>query len=316
MTKKALLAIDGGGIRGIIPLCALVALEQQIGKPAREVFSFMSGTSTGAIIVGALAQGMPASQVLEMYRSIGGKAFQFDLWGFISSLASYRYRSQRLKEIFEPYLAGVPLNGLPVDIMIPATRVSDGKLWYFVRDNEANSQTTGNLKLLDCVVASAAAPTFFDPWEVPTIGACVDGGVGVAGNPVYQMCTEAFYYAPEGRYAPENSIIVSLGTGYIDAIAKPANIIDWVHFVVGELLEAPAEQQTAITQRHFGDRGAVVYRFNPKMPRDIGMDDVKAIPELIEIGRVLAQGLNWADMLSGLSSDMRVPARPTRRNLP
>ncbi len=53
MTKKALLAIDGGGIRGIIPLCALVALEQQIGKPAREVFSFMSGTSTGAIIVGA-----------------------------------------------------------------------------------------------------------------------------------------------------------------------------------------------------------------------------------------------------------------------
>jgi hypothetical protein len=43
---------------------------------------------------------------------------------------------------------------------------------------------------------------------------------------------------------------------------------------------------------------------------------VKAIPELIEIGQVLAQGLNWADMLSGVSSDMRVPTRPTRRNLP
>jgi hypothetical protein len=314
MTKKALLAIDGGGIRGIIPLCALVAMEKQIGKPAREVFSFMSGTSTGAIIVGALAQGMPAAQVLEMYRTIGGNAFQFDLWGFIGSLASFRYRSQRLKEIFEPYLGGVPLNGLPVDIMIPATRVSDGKLWHF---GATRGQLADHRNLAaDCVVASAAAPTFFDPWDVPTIGACVDGGVGVAGNPVYQMCTEAFYYNPEGRYAPENSIIVSLGTGYIDTIAKPANIIDWVNFVVGELLEAPAEQQTAITQRHFGDRGAIVYRFNPKMPRDIGLDDVKAIPELIEIGRVLAQGLNWTDMLSGVSSDMRVPARPSRRNVP
>lgn len=316
MTKKALLAIDGGGIRGIIPLCALVELERQIGKPCREVFSFMSGTSTGAIITGALSQGMPAVQVLEMYERIGAKAFVFDTWGFITSLASFRYRSRRLAELFQPYLGDGPLNALPLDIMIPATRVSDGKPWYFVRDNEANARTTGNLKLLDCVVASAAAPTFFDPWNVPGIGPCVDGGVGVAGNPVYQMCTEAFYYTPAGRYSPEESIIISLGTGYIDVKAAPANIIDWVQFVVGELLQAPAEQQTQVAQRHFGERGAIVYRFNPKMPRDIGLDEVKAIPELVQIGKVLAQGLNWADMLSGLSSDMRVPARPARRNLP
>lgn len=315
MTKKALLAIDGGGIRGIIPLCALVELERQIGRPAREVFSFMAGTSTGAIITGALSCGMAAAKVLEMYQEIGPKAFVLDVWGFASSLASFRYRSRRLAEIMQPYLGDLPLNALPVDVMIPATRVSDGKLWYFVRDNDANAQTTGNLKLLDCVTASAAAPTFFDPWDVPTVGPCVDGGVGVAGNPVYQMCSEAFFYTPPGKYAPADSVIVSLGTGYVDTRAAPANIIDWVEFVVGELLRAPAEQQADITERHFGDQGAIVYRFNPKMPRDIGLDEVKAIPELIQIGKVLAQGLNWADMLSGATVDLRVSARPQRRSL-
>ncbi|MBX7214974.1 MAG: patatin-like phospholipase family protein [Thermoflexales bacterium] len=315
MTKKALLAIDGGGIRGIIPLCALVEMERQINKPAREVFSFLAGTSTGAIIIAALSQGMPAAQVLDMYVKIGPQAFRFDLLHFLGSLASYKYRSAGLAEIMQPYLGVAPLNALPVDIMITATRVSDGKAYYFVRDNEANSQTTGNLRLLDCVVASAAAPTYFDPWNVPTIGPCVDGGVGVAGNPVYQMCTEAFYYTAPGRYAPENSVIISLGTGYVTAMAAPHNMVDWVKFVIGELLESPAEQQTQITQRHFGERGAVVYRFNPQMPRDIGMDNVKAIPELVQIGKVLAQGLNWADMLAGVTADLRVPPRPQSRNL-
>ena len=78
MAKKALLAIDGGGIRGIIPLCALLELEKQTGKPARETFSFISGTSTGAIITGGLAVGMPVTQLLDMYQQLGPQVFRKD----------------------------------------------------------------------------------------------------------------------------------------------------------------------------------------------------------------------------------------------
>ncbi len=61
MARKRILAIDGGGIRGILPLCALVELERQLGQPAREFFSFMAGTSTGSIISGGLSLGLKCS---------------------------------------------------------------------------------------------------------------------------------------------------------------------------------------------------------------------------------------------------------------
>jgi patatin-like phospholipase/acyl hydrolase len=94
--------------------------------------------------------------------------------------------------------------------------------WYFVRDNPNNSGCTGRLGLADCATASAAAPTYFEPWTVredpaerpprcERVGTLVDGGVGVVGNPVYRACVEAFYFA--AGYEPEETTTVSLGTG-------------------------------------------------------------------------------------------------------
>jgi len=42
-----ILAIDGGGIRGIIPAVVLAAIEKQSGKPICELFDLIAGTSTG-----------------------------------------------------------------------------------------------------------------------------------------------------------------------------------------------------------------------------------------------------------------------------
>jgi patatin-like phospholipase/acyl hydrolase len=66
--KKSILSIDGGGIRGIIPASTLVALEQQLGKPVRDCFDFVAGTSTGALIAAAVAAGVPATQILNIYK--------------------------------------------------------------------------------------------------------------------------------------------------------------------------------------------------------------------------------------------------------
>lgn len=297
MTKRAILSIDGGGIRGIIPLCALVELERQLGKPAREVFSFMAGTSTGAIITGGLAVGMSAERMLELYQTLGRAVFKFDLWGFITSLGSFRYRSTPLAALLERHIGHITLNELPTDVLLTAMRVADGKPWYFVRDNPANSGVTGKLRLVDCITASAAAPTFFEPYDVPGIGRCVDGGVGIAGNPVYQSCVEAFYYTPEGMYVPADCFIISLGTGYSPAAAAPSNLLQWVTWIIGELLMTPADQQTELVLRHFVTAGTT--RINPPLLKDIGMDDVGATAELLRIGRDMAAQLDWKAILEG-----------------
>src|SRR5947208_2018292 len=67
MRIRRILSIDGGGIRGIIPASALVKLEQQLGRPVRECFDFVAGTSTGALIAAAVAAGIPATRILEIY---------------------------------------------------------------------------------------------------------------------------------------------------------------------------------------------------------------------------------------------------------
>ncbi|MCL4506274.1 MAG: patatin-like phospholipase family protein [Chloroflexi bacterium] len=304
MPKRALLTIDGGGIRGILPLCALIELEKQLQKPARDVFALMAGTSTGAIICGGLARGLSAQKLLELYQKLGHEVFRFDLVSFALDLGSFRYRIKPVFDLLQRYLGDAILNELPVDIMVSATRVSDGKPWYFVRDNPSNSGSTGSLRLVDCITASVAAPTYFEPYEVPGIGVCVDGGVGIAGNPVYQACVEAFYYTPASTYAPADTYVVSLGTGVMPNGGMPHNLIDWVNWVVGEFQDIPAEQQTELVMRHFQTAGTT--RINPPLPRNIAMDDSSAVDELIRIGREFAAHLNWKAILEG---QMALPPR-------
>src|SRR6266702_3951735 len=69
MAQRHILSIDGGGIRGIIPALALLKLEQLQNKPARETFSFVAGTSTGALLASAIAAGIPAARIVEIYKT-------------------------------------------------------------------------------------------------------------------------------------------------------------------------------------------------------------------------------------------------------
>ena len=304
MQKKVILSVDGGGIRGIIPLCALIELERQTGKPTREVVSLVAGTSTGAIIAGALAMGLSATRVLALYQEAGPSIFRMDYLNWVISGFSYRYKTKPMADLIRKYLNSDPiLNESPIDIMLTSTCVEDGKNWYFVRDNPGNAKSTGKLKLVDCITASAAAPTYFEPWPVAGIGACVDGGAGVASNPVYQAAVEAFYYTSPA-YTPDHSVIISLGTGFYPSKNSPHNIVDWLKFTIGELLEAPSTQQNAIVYRHFPE--AHSYRWNPQLPREIDMDAVSEIPALIEIGTKMAQPLNWKAMLNGTGTDHKV----------
>src|ERR687886_2443019 len=75
MPRRYLLSIDGGGIRGIIPAVALAKLENTTGQPARHTFSFVAGTSTAAIIAAAIAAGIPATRIVDLYVNRASEVF-------------------------------------------------------------------------------------------------------------------------------------------------------------------------------------------------------------------------------------------------
>jgi patatin-like phospholipase/acyl hydrolase len=308
MARRYLLSIDGGGIRGIIPATVLVKLETQTGRPARETFHFLAGTSTGAIIASGLAAGIPAQQILDVYLTRSDEVFPQRPWNGLKRIfLGYVYSIRKLRQVIAEESGEAEdwvVNDSPVDLLVTAKRIRDGKPWYFVKDTPQNSGRTGRLPLVDCVTASAAAPTYFRPWTIPEptpppgeepVGELVDGGVGVAGNPVYQACVEAFYFTD--KYDPAETTIVSLGTGRSElAEETPGWLYEWVQWLIAELLRSPGEQQTEIVQRHFPD--STFHRIDIELEESIGMDEVGKIDELKVAGEKLAAETDWDAILA------------------
>jgi hypothetical protein len=74
-------------------------------------------------------------------------------------------------DVLGPVARGWSLNDSPIDLLITANGVPSGNVWYLVRDNPRNAGCTGRLGLVDCTTASAAAPTYFEPWTIEELGA-------------------------------------------------------------------------------------------------------------------------------------------------
>ncbi len=296
---KRILSIDGGGIRGIIPACTLVALEQTTGTLTRECFDYVAGTSTGALIAAAVAVGIPAAQILEIYTDRSKQIFTpGPPVSTVKRLtAGYMYNPANIQKVLKSVFgasANWTLNDSPIGLLITAKDI-DTHPWYFTRDNPKNAGTTGKLGLIDCAVASASAPTYFKPWAVEMNGlqtTLVDGGVGVTGNPVYEACVEAFYY---DYFTPADTKVVSLGTGYFPASGKtPCGLLGWLGWTVDTLLDAPEDQQTEIVNRHWP---GIMKRFDWKLPQKIDMADTGSIDLLVSFGTQAAAGMDWKSIL-------------------
>jgi patatin-like phospholipase/acyl hydrolase len=318
MATQRILSIDGGGIRGIIPASALIRLEAVTGQPTRDTFSLLAGTSTGALLAGGLAAGIPAASLRDLYVRRGPDVFRKIplVTPLLRIVRGWMYDTDKLHAVIREELgaqAVAPLNALPVDVFLTALSVPGGKPWYFVKAHPKNSGRTGGLPLADCVTASAAAPTYFHPWTIANdpasppatpIGPLVDGGVGVVANPAYEACEEAFVF--HDAYTPEDTTLVSLGTGTASPEGRrvPGWLLPWIPWILGEFLDEAAQQQLRLVQRHFPLAG--LYRINTTLPRPIGQDDVGRVPDLVRYGDELAARIDWDAILAGTDETFRL----------
>ncbi len=319
---RTILSIDGGGVRGIIPLACLVRLESRLGRPCREIFDMAAGTSTGAVIAAGIALGVSARGLLSLYRELATEAFQrLPWWQVVLNRGNHRYHVDFVARLLTEMGAHLPLNSLPLDVMITAKNTRTGRTDFFVRDQEDNAHLWGDLPLRDTVLASIAAPTYFPPHQTryhEMDYVWVDGGVGVAGNPCYQAAVEALHYGG-GRYTPGETRMLSFGTGRLPhpIDAPRASIIDWGFWVLDELLEDSADWQTYITRREYGQSGRLDFRryqldlsarvmaelgvdVPPRVDLSkIGMDAAWAVDLLERIGRAFADRIDF-DAPAGL----------------
>jgi patatin-like phospholipase/acyl hydrolase len=293
------LSINGGGLRGIIPCSVLVSLEQQTGKLTREIFSYVAGTSTGALLAAGIAAGIPASELLTVYTTRSKDVFTPTcLIADAKRVADgYMYDPANLRTVLTNVFgsaAAWTMNDCPIGICISAT-AANGHDWFFARDGARNARTTGAVKLIDAAVASACAPTYFDHWPLTVDGqalAFFDGGTGGLANPSYQACVEMFEH---DSLVAGQTRLVSLGTGfYPGSNTPPKGLIATISWATDTLVDTSEDWVDRAVQRQWP---GVQQKFDWQLTSDIPMDDLAGIPALEAAGKTAAASIDWNQVL-------------------
>src|SRR5829696_3388206 len=196
------LAIDGGGIRGLIPALVLAEIERRTGRRIADLVDMIAGTSTGGILACALGKPdpLPAAEVASLYVEEGPRIFDRSLLKQITSLGGYldeRYSDKGLVRALEGYLGDTPMSAATVPLLLTAYD-TEARAIHLLRSEGEHSGAT----MVQAAHATSAAPTYFEPVRLDG-ATLIDGGV-FAINP--SLCAFA-------EVGGSLDLLLSLGTG-------------------------------------------------------------------------------------------------------
>jgi uncharacterized protein len=247
------LAIDGGGIRGLIPALVLAEVERRTGRRTAEMFDLIAGTSTGGILACALSRrgddGKPmysAEDLSQLYISEGPKIFDQSLlkkFTSVGGLIDEKYDDSGLNAALQAYLGDARLKDALADVLLTAYDIHD-RFAFFFRSARARTDEAYDFSLVDAARATSAAPTYFEPIEVTDAAGArtyplVDGGI-YAVNPA--MCA----YAEVAAEGQELTVLASLGTGkhtkqYEFSDVKGWGKIEWVQPLIDMVFDGVSD---------------------------------------------------------------------------
>ena len=233
---KRILALDGGGIKGLLSLQFLKRIEQILAARSTspdefrlcDYFDLVGGTSTGAVIAAGLAKGYTVGYLERMYQELGQSIFQ-PSW-FRKGLFRAKFDVEPLRKVLDREFGDITLGDerLRTGLAIVTKRLDTGSPWivhnnprgrYYKHRPGGTAVPNKDYRLAQIVRASTAAPHYFDGEEISVAegvtGAFVDGGVSPHNNPSLQLLLLATLdgYAYQWPTGADELLIVSIGTG-------------------------------------------------------------------------------------------------------
>jgi hypothetical protein len=284
--KNVAIAIDGGGIRGVIVTRALTLLEKELGQPVNRIFRLAAGTSTGSIISAGIGAGLTAGQMHELYVTLGDVIFRKTLQSQSWLLFKYRYPLGPIAAALKEHIGDKKMGDFwsatpPTDVVITAYDLVDNRT-RFIKPWKAEYE---NWSAITAVLASSSVPTFFPPVE----GRYVDGGVGAYANPCYITAFEAVNCL---GWDPAETTLLSFGTGHFPTGLQPGQATrfwpwQWLDPILGAFLQSTYDQQVQVVGTLFP--GLDFRRFQVTLRENIGMDAADQMARLVEYGDELGQ---------------------------
>lgn len=318
-----ILAIDGGGVRGIIPARILVELERKLRQRTgnedvrvADYFDLIAGTSTGGILTclylypesSTSRPRYSAQEALNLYLRNSARIFSIPTFHRLCSangLNDERYPSAGLEAVLGEYFGDVCLSQLLKPCLITSYDIRRRRAMLLTQ-HDAARRPSRDFRLVDVARATSAAPTYF---EVAYIRSrtnvsypLIDGGV-FANNPT--LCAYAEARTLFQRRAADMAIL-SLGTGAVRKAypyeeAKDWGAVGWVRPLVDIMLSGASETVDYECHLAFDAVGvpdqylridADLERLPPRTTCDLDNADPDNLAGLEELGAEAADRMN------------------------
>jgi uncharacterized protein len=273
-----ILSLSGGGYRGLFSAVILEELERLAGEPLANKFDLIAGTSVGSILASAVAKEIPTEDLPPLFTEHGKEIFDRRklfgaLWGGLAS----RYRANALRELLEheDRLSSTTFNDLKHRLIIPTVNLSKGGPQYFKTQHHPRFSQDGRRQVVEAVLASSAAPTYF-PVHKFEDNRYADGGL-IANSPLLAAIHEAVYLL---KVPPENVHAISIGTMGSRLTIDPkmrlgAGLLQWNKKLVEMPMAAQEDMQDYMAGHVIEDRLIKLDRIQTKQQSNrLGLDSV------------------------------------------
>lgn len=291
-----ILSIDGGGLRGIIPVLVLKEIERRTGKRIADLFDMVAGTSTGGLITCALVVSddgktskYSLSDIEKVYTDRGKEIFPQKGWfkklvSDITSLKSPKYSPDGLQKVLTDMFGQKRITDCIRPIFVTSFDLYNNEALLF-KYRHAINDPASNALLIDVCRATSAAPTYLPAYDMNYEGkrrVCVDGGIYM-NNPSVGAMVEVVKYHQDPPYnlpvlGLDNASVLSLGTGhYTPEIARQNvegwGLLDWAGRITDVMMQAVNQTTTYETEELTADGHFLRINLNIDDLKHAGIDD-------------------------------------------
>jgi uncharacterized protein len=227
------LAIDGGGIKGLYSSTILEHLEEKYNCNLSDYFDLICGTSTGGLIALALSLNIPAKDISAMYINKGSTIFpRRGIWRQL--FWKGKYSDEPLKKVLYEIFGDRKISESKTLLCIPTYSITDARPWVFKYDHkEGQLKRDNKAKYVDVALATSAAPTYFPVTEITYFDSkqFIDGGVW-ANNPTFVGVLEALTYFVGDNKEYNSLMVLSISTlskssGMPTGTPRHKSVMDW-----------------------------------------------------------------------------------------
>ena len=243
-----ILAIKGGGARGIIVTRFLVEIEKITHRPICDLFDYIGGSSVGALIACGILipdeNGNPkhtAEQMHEIFINDMVSAFSWTYSSWFSSvfgLIGPSYTNKGLLKITDDLCGDKKLGCLLKPIIFPAYDRIKHRAYYF--DKEKDKDITLHNIIMSCTAAPIYFPSHSIEFNDETYD-MVDGGIVVNNTAelVYLQATSNMQYIDKSKILELN-----IGTGtFTNVSTHKHGMLEWLPMIVNTLMHASNENE-------------------------------------------------------------------------